>query len=225
MQELQALAREEEGGKLQGAVEYAVRDSTSAEGAPLPLDLLRAMGQKAMPSVEHLTELPSHVVDSVRTMTGITPRDIVLISSIFKSNAYAVYGREHQSIGRVFYCLLGFADHSCDPNECLDRGTTRTAIVRSRQKISPGDPITMTYLDPDYLDRTACTRRKRLFQLYGALCHCEQCERCLACDKGAKELDRPLQRCRRCHNGLYCDKPCQNSHWARHKKECSSVKC
>jgi len=111
-------------------------------------------------------EIPSTDVDATPTPnTTVDFKD--LISASLDAS---VRGR---GSGTAVYRYPSLFNHSCDPSVHVtwEHGDA-TLVARAARDVSPGEELTITYIDAD---ASASTRRATLEQSYGFRCVCRRC--------------------------------------------------
>lgn len=74
---------------------------------------------------------------------------------------------------RALYLRPSRLNHQCAPNILTNIATDGTITLRARQRILPGDELTMSYIE---LDLAREERRQRLRDDFGFECQCELCD-------------------------------------------------
>lgn len=101
--------------------------------------------------------------------------------------------------GAAIYHFASSANHSCRPNACFSFRRDFALQLRACQRISPGDEITIPYLD---LLQGSKARQQELWEKHRFLCSCDRCR------EGALSPDWFLEAagsCRWCSSWLIAD--------------------
>ncbi|GMH37562.1 hypothetical protein BSKO_05435 [Bryopsis sp. KO-2023] len=112
--------------------------------------------QMAVVTREYMYGLSSEVEN------GVSVKEIAFLLAKFACNNHTICDEELRVIGVGIYPLLCMVNHSCAPN-CIQVFRGRKLEFRALHKISPGDEITISYVD---LMATRFERRQQLLSNY-----------------------------------------------------------